>query len=220
MYIELKSHSSLPNFNDRLNDSTFIDRVYQVLVNDGISINYGEFISKYYKNGMVKLLKSLGIYKVQGRGENKSIYVHPRLLIIIETSLLNPELIGKNLVRLARGEYSSSVFSDIDLTDYEALEMSMATKEVGNFSTYMIFNPDSGLYKIGKSKNVFRRFESLKCEFNKGLILIGFCKKDVESEVHFQFKDVRVFGEWFSLNTDNILDIFSMYGFEDIKFSY
>lgn len=216
MYTELTSHMSLANFSDRLNDLTFTDRVYQVLIEDGNDINYGEYIAKYYRNGMTRLLKSLGIYKVTGRADNKQIVVHPRLLLIIETTLLDPQIIGLNVVKLMNGGYDPTPFIGIDFSEYDKLEMSVATKQAGNFSTYIIFNPSNNLYKIGKSKNVFKRFESLKSEFNHDLQFVGFCENDFESELHFEYKLHRVFGEWFRIATDDVLDIFLKYKFIQI----
>lgn len=217
--IELKSHIGISNFSDRTKDSVFVDRVYQMLVEDGIPLNYGHFISKFYKNGMIKVLKSLGVYQVVGRAENKKIFVHPRILIIIDTTIVEPEQIGRNIVRLTNKEYDMTPFciNDIDIVSFNNLEMSMAEKEEGNYATYLIKNPHNGLVKVGRSKNVFKRFLKLKNEFSQDLIFVGFCKKDFESEIHFEYKDLRVFGEWFNLSSNDILDIYSKYLFKELN---
>jgi hypothetical protein len=216
MFTELKDYS-IPNIHDRFNDSVFVDRVFHVLKEDGIDIVYGDYISKFYKNGMIKLLKSLNVYKTIGRADTKKTFVHPRLLMIIETSILNSEDIGRNIVRMVKGEYCMDRFQNIDLSVYNTLESSKAKKEAGNYATYIIYNPHNNLYKVGKSKNVFKRFETLKTEFSKELCFIGYCEFDFESEIHFEYKDFRIFGEWFDIQIDHVLDIFSKYKFIDLK---
>lgn len=67
-----------------------------------------------------------------------------------------------------------------------------------------ILTDETGLYKIGKSKDVKRRVRSLMIG-NPSIRLVARIPKDVESVLHDQFKDKRVSGEWFRL-TDLDLD--------------
>lgn len=213
MFIKVK-YDNIPNLASNMDSSCFIDRLYAMLVEDGNDINYGEYISKYYKNGIIKVMKSLGIYRVSGRDENKSIFVHPRLKIVIDTTALDPESIGKNVVKLFKGEYDPTPFSGLDLTGFNLLEESMAKKHNDGYLTYLIKNTTNSLCKIGRSKNPFKRLIQLKGEFCDGLILIGIIEEDIESELHFKYRRSNVFGEWFSLSDDDILDIIN-----DTKFT-
>jgi hypothetical protein len=200
-------YENVPNLISNMSTSVFVDRLYAMLVADGNDIVYGEYISKYYKNGIIKIMKSLGIYKVTGRNENKTIFVHPRLKIVIETTVLDSVQIGANIVKLFNGEYDGTPFPIIDLNEFNLLEESKAKKQNGGHLTYLIKNNDNSLYKIGKSKNPFKRLIQLKTEFNQDLILIGIIEEDIESELHFKYRHCNSFGEWFSLTDDDVLDI-------------
>lgn len=213
MFIKIK-YDNIPNLSSNMDSTYFIDRLYAMLIEDGNDINYGEYISKYYKNGIIKVMKSLGIYKVTGRDENKSTFVHPRLKIVIDTTALDSESIGENVIKLFNGHYDPTPFNNLDLTEFNALEESMAKKHNDGYLTYLIKNNNNSLCKIGRSKNPFKRLIQLKSEFCGDLILIGIIEEDIESELHFKYRRSNMFGEWFSLSDDDVLDIIN-----DTKFT-
>lgn len=216
--VEVDYQKKYPSFSERLNDTTFIDRLFSLFLEDGVTcLNYGEFISKVYTVGMVKVLKSLELYKVEGRGHNRKVLVHKRLKLVIDTSILDSEEIGKNVVKLCKGGYNDSGLFFLNATpEYISIKQSKASKEIGCFGTYIMFNPTSGIYKIGRSKNVFYRVQKLRFEFGSQIDIIGVCVKDCESELHFKYRLKRQFGEWFALSTDDVLDIFNSHKFVSI----
>jgi hypothetical protein len=57
----------------------------------------------------------------------------------------------------------------------------------------------TGLYKIGKSKNPEYREKTLQSE-KPTIKMIKVFESDIESDLHKEFADVRVRGEWFKLN--------------------
>jgi hypothetical protein len=71
--------------------------------------------------------------------------------------------------------------------------------------TYLAYNPDNGLYKIGATQNIMQRSKALKKYGKKVKIFLwmegGYSK---ENELHRYFSDKRVSGEWFSLNNLDI----------------
>lgn len=217
MFIQISYTKFIPGFTERYNDTTFIDRVYCLLTEDEINLSYGSYISKVYKNGMIKVLKSLNIYQTTGRGSNKIVMVHPRIKLAIDTTIVEAEHIGRNIVHISLGKYDMTPFIELDLVKYTLLAEAMAKKELGNFSTYIIYNPLNDLYKIGRSKNVYKRFINLKQEYSKDLQLLVYNEKDYESEIHFKYRELRNFGEWFNLDTDHLLDIINQYKFVELN---
>jgi hypothetical protein len=205
----------LTNANELFNTSTFVDRVYCFLVELGMELNYGDYISKYYKNGMIKLLKSLDLYKTTGRGDNKITLIDPRIAFVVDTTIADSTTQAKSIIKLVNQEYNFDNFIEYSLEKYNQLECGQAKKTVGSFSTYIIYNPNNELYKIGMSKNVYNRFSQLKNEVAPNIELIAYCENDYESEIHFKYKEKRRFGEWFSLTMDDVLDIYSAYNFEE-----
>lgn len=103
------------------------------------------------------------------------------------------------------------------MINFNLLRCSKAKKEAGLFSTYIVYNSQNKLYKIGKSKNVFRRVNQLRKDYNKDLSFIGFNSIDYEAEIHFEYRQYREFGEWFSICINEVLDIFLKYKFIDLK---
>lgn len=67
--------------------------------------------------------------------------------------------------------------------------------------TYIIF--DSRHYKIGKTKDLKLRLESMKTS-NPYIKLLLFLEKDIEKELHVKFKSKNVTGEWFDLSFEDL----------------
>ena len=74
--------------------------------------------------------------------------------------------------------------------------------------TYL-FTDKSGLFKIGKSRNVGERFRSLSIGSPslQKVLVIPF---DVEKELHVKFDNKRVVGEWFKLDKEDLLYLHSL----------
>jgi hypothetical protein len=81
-------------------------------------------------------------------------------------------------------------------------------RKVKQFKTYIL--TDGILYKIGKSTNIKRRFETIQGS-NPSIKLIFMCDYDFEHQLHERFKAKKVKGEWFDLSISDI---------EAIKFEF
>lgn len=79
--------------------------------------------------------------------------------------------------------------------------------------TYVLFNPASGLYKIGKSKDLYRRFKSYCIP---ELEVIQVCENDIEQKMHDMFFTKRMEGEWFDLTDEDLEIMIEKYGFRRI----
>jgi len=93
---------------------------------------------------------------------------------------------------------------DISLVNLAMLKVYLVSKkENKKYQTYIIKNPNNGLYKIGKSVNPHSRINStVSSATTPEIILI--IKDNWELFLHKQFKHKRVKGEWFKLNNDDI----------------
>lgn len=82
-------------------------------------------------------------------------------------------------------------------------------------STYVLFNPYSGFYKIGKTRGPVRRRLAGYCtpEFEIVLVADG----DIESEMFEVFKDKRLKGEWFRLDDNDIEQLQKKHGFKKVS---
>lgn len=73
--------------------------------------------------------------------------------------------------------------------------------------TYLIFDERTGLYKIGKSKDPYKRMKilsNLQSSFRPSLRLVSTINADVESFLHCRFKSKRHHGEWFGLDEKDV----------------
>lgn len=195
----------------------FYDRIYAVIKEENENFCHGEFVLKIEANGIIKVLKSLGIYKTVGRGENKKNLIHPRLKLIIESTIADAKTISKTIIDLVDGKYTGLDLFNLNFTEYSKLEYrSEKTKYKynGGYKCYLIKNSANDLTKIGMSKKVFSRFQSLAQEFGDGLTLVGYSNRDLENVLHIEYKEKRKFGEWFDLSNNDINDIILKYDFE------
>jgi hypothetical protein len=197
------------------NSSQFCDRVISVLKTDGVDVAYGGFTSKVNRNGMTKVLKSLGLYKVTGRGVNRKMFVHPKIDIIIKTTLSDAETVAKTIMDLYDGKLINEMSEviNVDLSLYHNLPNDDVRRVSNGCGTYMLRNPKTNLIKIGRTKKLGKRVSTLSREFGIDLILIGWCELDFENIIHEDYKEKRVHGEWFKLTDDDMLDIYSDYQF-------
>lgn len=78
--------------------------------------------------------------------------------------------------------------------------------------TYVIKDSSNGLYKIGKTCNINKRFATIKIS-NASIELILVSNENIESKMHKKFKSKRVSGEWFSLNDYDLKVMRTKYGF-------
>lgn len=81
------------------------------------------------------------------------------------------------------------------------------------FQTYLIGDMETGLTKIGKSHDIYKRMQVM-C--NPALYLIAYCDKDIETMLHELYAKQRVKGEWFNLTEDDRADIILQYGFTEM----
>lgn len=85
-------------------------------------------------------------------------------------------------------------------------------KDKKKYKTYIMFDSPSGLYKIGKSTHVEIREKTLSGQIPL-IKTILVCNDNVENNVHIDYSDKRVRGEWFRLDENDILDIINKFGF-------
>lgn len=201
----------------------FYDRLFALIKEENENFSHGEFILKIQKNGIVSVLKSLGIYKTTGRGENKISIIHPRLALVINSTISDAKTISKTIIKLVEGEYNKIDNFNINFDEYNKLQYRFENSELkynGGYMTYIIYNPTNKLTKIGVSKKIFKRYQNLCNDFGHELSLIAYCNTCIEKELHLEYKDQRVFGEWFDLDKNKINEIIDKNTFEvlDIKF--
>jgi DNA invertase Pin-like site-specific DNA recombinase len=88
--------------------------------------------------------------------------------------------------------------------------LSKGKKRIFNQKTYLMVNKRNNLYKIGKSNSVEYREKTLQSE-EPEIHTIATCNLNIESIIHKMFKKKRVRGEWFDLETEDVLAILKIF---------
>jgi len=127
---------------DILSTNDIKERVYYILKERNlITTEISAFIDSA-KNGLVKPLKSLGVYKTTGARENKQVMVDPYIWILIALEL-NPMIYAKVVIWLT----DTLIFDRIEAGD-EFKPMNTAIQSI-------VENPDYKKYAIAINKKVF-----------------------------------------------------------------
>lgn len=79
-----------------------------------------------------------------------------------------------------------------------------------------IMTDASGYYKIGRSKSPRAREHTLMSQ-DPNIRMIAVCIVDFEKELHSKYRKKNIRGEWFSLSDNDLKEIISGYGFQEIK---
>lgn len=95
---------------------------------------------------------------------------------------------------------------------------------------YLIHDPYTGLYKIGKSDNPDRRLEQLRNASSYGTIAAAptdydlleawLCSENTETLLHKQLSKCRIRGEWFDLCAFFGLNEKAAFICDDVRFSF
>lgn len=133
-----------------------------------------------------------------------------RINSIITAANERRDQIRAQLARIGAEEYAQ-VLSLFQETKAECLASAQPTLFD---STYIMLDPMTGWYKIGKSKNVRRRL-STYCVPQFEIVLVA--DGDLENEVHKAYKNKRLRGEWFKLEDKDLEHLQRLYGFRKVS---
>ena len=129
--------------NDILSGATTKERIYHLLNERGlIKTEITAFMEMVEREGIVKCLKGLKVWKATGRGENKSVYADPYIWVLLAMEL-NPLLYAKVVIWIT----DTLIFDRIEAgTEY--MPMNTAIKSLIN-------NPDYAKYAKAINERVF-----------------------------------------------------------------
>jgi hypothetical protein len=86
--------------NEVLGMKTNAERIYYLLAERSfINTSFYVFMEGIDEQGVIKMLKSLGVYKTSGRGENKTTWCDPYVWVLVAMEL-NPMLYAKTVMWL------------------------------------------------------------------------------------------------------------------------
>ena len=123
------------------------ERIYYILYEQGfVKTSISVFMEEAKEKGIVKTLKSCGVYKTTGRGENKTVMCNPYIWVLVAMEL-NPQLYAKVVTWLT---------DKLILNRIEAGNMCKAL----NSALYKIKNTDFSKIAIELNKKAFGKHEA------------------------------------------------------------
>lgn len=129
--------------NDILSSSDTKERVYHLLIERNIiNTEITAFMNAVENEGLTKVLKTLGLYKTTGRGENKTVMADPYIWTLLAMEM-NPMLYAKVIIWIT----DTLIFDRIEAGS-EYLPMNAKIKEIVN-------NPDYPKYAMLINRKVF-----------------------------------------------------------------
>lgn len=166
-------------------------------------ISYDPMIeNRYYEYGCVNI-ETTGRYEY---GESHGVQVDKYIYGILFDELMYFELCGYHFtseeVEDIKGVFrqcGDSLFFCNLVDDYFEEKEEKPIKRNTDKKTYIIKNKRNGLYKIGVSKNPYKRERTLQSEEPEVEIVKVF-DYNIEKTLHKVYRDFRVRGEWFNLN--------------------
>ncbi|OGX84126.1 hypothetical protein BEN47_16750 [Hymenobacter lapidarius] len=88
------------NLTEVLNAKANAERIYYLLSErDFIKVDFSSFMEMVEKDGVIKVLKALAVYKTNGRAENKTTWCDPYIWVLIAMEM-NPMLYAKTVTWL------------------------------------------------------------------------------------------------------------------------
>lgn len=183
----------------------------------------GSIYTKDYKNGGVGYIAEI---QFQGRRLRRT---NPDLRVIEEweddvCSRVNAHLaeynrrLSEELKRVKESLYQEMMArvnpildeaSLYDLTNKRCAEVNGLTN-TDHVRTYIIRDEASGYYKIGKSKDLYRRL-CITRTHAPHIQLYGYIDADVEKELHAKYTAKHIKGEWYILDEDDLKNLDAAY---------
>ncbi len=125
-----------------------IERIFYILVKQGIISDKGMYTSFYedcQKEGTVKVLKRLGVYKTTGRGAEKRVMCNPYIWVMVALDM-NPQLYAEVVMWLT----DKLILNRIEAGDfYKSLSAAL----------YKLPNPNYSGVAVALNKKVFGKHE-------------------------------------------------------------
>ena len=103
-----------------------------------------------------------------------------------------------------------NIFIDDSKFEDKIKKLRKDNKNQIEYKTYIMKDELNSLYKIGKSKNPKLRERTLQSE-KPSIKIVKVFKNNIEKELHNQYKEFRVRGEWFNLNSIQVNYICTKY---------
>lgn len=141
--------------NNVLQSHTVHERIYYLLYERGI-VKTGKpaFIEMVEKEGIVKVMRGLKMWKVTGKGDNKSVYCDPYIWVLLALEM-NPMIYAKVVMWLT----DSLIFDRLEAGD-EYQPMNSAIKTIVKNPDYPKFAKTINIKVFGKHQTGMRQLGS------------------------------------------------------------
>lgn len=180
------------NIHEIVNNKGFKETIYITLNSIGVvKLHIDDFLKEVEDKGLIKVLKSIGMWETYGRGDNKEVFCNSYIWTLLALEL-HP-IFFTELV-------SNADFSVLNI-DFDTQVM-LSKKEI--MKTYLFQSGDK--YKIGKSRDINRRLEELGL-YNPDIKLVCEMVGDLETELHKKYKKYLYKREWFIFDNETLKSV-------------
>ena len=80
--------------------------------------------------------------------------------------------------------------------------------------TYVLYDPKTELFKIGKSMSPEKRCKDINKIESKEMLLLMVCEQNIESKLHRYYKEKNIEREMFNLNSVDITELLNKFKFK------
>lgn len=180
---------------DVVNAPNFINSFYYIM-NGILNVKVDEqyYFRSVENMGIIPFMKSIGLYIVEGRGEKKEVWCHPRIWTAIAIEC-NPKIMAWILTNagdiegLVNSMFNGTIVDEENKTEDESPNA---------IKTYIMYSEDRDIYKIGRSRDLDKRLAQIRT-IDYSVRLIAFKYNDYENKLHREYHRYRTDGEWFKL---------------------
>lgn len=184
------------NIHEIVNNKGFKETIYLTLNRIGIvKLHIDDFLKEVEDKGLIKILKSIGMWETYGRGDNKEVFCNSYIWTLLALEL-HPIFFTELMF--------SVNFDELDTDNLLRLDVPVMLPKKEVMKTYLFQSGDK--YKIGKSRDVNRRLEELGL-YNPDIKLVCEMVGDLETELHEKYKKYLYKREWFVFDNETLRSV-------------
>ena len=205
-YTKLNNNRAAQNIQAYFSNQYIVDRIYEIHKDkiDSVCNNFFEEVN----NNLLNILKKANLYKTMGARNTKMSFCEEKIFLLLFSSL-HPAFYAKYVIYITNNAFN------VAEKDRNSYPVNIIEKNI-NFDiksvpdaknvTYFIKDKITNEVKIGKAKDLQKRFNSLYVA-NRHILLLGYKNGDCETAMHRKYAKYRTEGEWFTFSKNMQEDI-------------
>lgn len=142
-------------------------------------------------------------------------------VVEIEDDVVRLPIVLEPQLRMCIADYDFDLYDKMEYSyiNYEFSPIALPDLTEGEiennhgYKTYLMLDEACGAIKIGRAHDPKHREHTLGAQLPK-IKLLAICDKDIEQQLHNEYKSKRMRGEWFNLTEKEVANIVKKNGFK------